>query len=338
MNEAAPSLAHLLRLSDDTGVFEHARGAIPRRHHGYCVDDVARALLVITREPAPTPGLQTLGQRCLAFLSHAQAEDGRFHNRFSYDRRWEDTPGTGDWWGRAVWALGTAAVGHPDAWMREEALVGFRLGIRQRSPFRRSMAFAALGAAEVVRADPTAAAARQLLRDAATAVGRPADDPRWPWPEARLTYANAVLPDALLAAGTALGDDRLVADGLTLLGWLLATETSDGHLSPTPVGGWGPGETRSRYDQQPIEAAALAEACTRAFACSGDPRWLVGIDLAAGWFHGGNDAGVVLLDPSTGGGYDGLTASGANTNQGAESTLALIATAQLRHAPARTAR
>jgi hypothetical protein len=190
------------------------------------------------------------------------------------------------------------------------------------------MAFAALGAAEVAVARPGDTSSRALLVAAGAKIGHPARDEAWPWPEPRLTYANAVVPDALIAAGSALDDDRLVDDGLYLLEWLLDAETRDNHLSVTPVGGWGPGEDRLIFDQQPIEAAALADACARAHACTGHPRWLAGVELAVGWFHGCNDAGLPLLDPSTGGGYDGLTVTGCNTNQGAESTLALISTAQ----------
>jgi hypothetical protein len=319
---------HLLRMSDDTGVFEHARGGVPRREHGYCVDDVARALLVITREGSPVPAVSALGERCMAFLAHAQAVDGRFHNRLGYDRRWHDKAGTGDWWGRALWALGTASVHHPRSSIRDDALACFDLGATRRSRWPRAMAFAALGAAEVALARPDDDASRQLLTAAVAAIGRPTGDPGWPWPEPRLTYANAVVPDALMAAGTALGDDGLVTDGLHLLAWLLETETRDGRFSPTAVGGWGPDEHRVTFDQQPIEAASLADACCRAFTCTGHPQWLAGLELAVSWFEGNNDAGLALLDPATGGGYDGLTTKGCNTNQGAESTLALISTGQ----------
>ncbi len=325
---APVSFRHLLRLSDDTGVFEHALGAVPRRGCGYCTDDVAHALVVVSREPAPGPDISALGARCLAFLAHAEAPDGRFHNRLTYDRRWEDAPGTGDWWGRAIWALGTAAARHPESSVRRDARACFELAATRRAPSRRSMAFAALGAAEVAAANPADDASRALLADAAATIGRSAPDPSWPWPEPRLTYANAVLPDALIAAGSALGDDRLIDDGLHLLAWLLETETRNGHLSPTSAGGWGPDEDRVTFDQQPIEAASLADACARAFALSRDRRWLDGVGLAIAWFHGENDAGVALVDASTGGGCDGLTVRGRNTNQGAESTLALISTSQ----------
>jgi hypothetical protein len=314
-------------MSDDTGLLEHARGAVPRRRYGYCVDDVARGLVVVSREQDATPEVGRLAECYLAFVSHALAPDGRCHNRFSYDRRWEDEPGTGDWWGRALGALGTAAAIHRDAWVRRDALEGFDLGAQCRSISPRAMAFAALGAAEVLHVQPSHAGARALIVDAVETIGPPAREP-WPWPAPRLAYANAVIPEALIAAGAATGDDALLASGLDLLGWLLEIETHDDHLSLTPVGGWAPGEARPGFDQQPIEAAAIADACARAFSVTQDPRWTAGIDRAVGWFLGDNDRGVPMYDGETGGGFDGLTATGRNANQGAESTLALISTLQ----------
>ena len=322
------SFDHLIRLSDDTGVFEHARGAIPRRSHGYCVDDNARALLVISREPSPTPEAVRLAERCLALLSHAQGPDGRFRNRLGFDRRFEDEPGDGDWWGRALWGLGVAVEANPRAEVRAEALAVFDLGCLVRSPHPRATAQAALGAAAVVRALPDHDGARRLLADATSSLGRPTNDPAWPWPELRLTYGNATLVEARLAAGSALGDPDLVQDGLVLLDWLLGTETQDGHLSLTPVAGWAPGEPRPAFDQQPIEAAAMADACVRAGEVTGDDRWLDGLRRSVGWFLGANDVGVPMFDPATGGGFDGLEADGRNANQGAESTLAFLSTLQ----------
>jgi len=322
------SFDHLLRLSDDTGLFEHALGAMPRRWCGYCVDDVARGLVVVSREENPPPEVASLGECYLSFLSDAFAPDGRCHNRLSYERHWEDEAGDGDWWGRALWGLGTAAAVHRDEWVRRDALVCFDLGARCRSASPRATAFATLGAAEVLRVHPSHAGARALVVDAVETIGRPAADESWPWPEPRLTYANAVVPDALIAAGGATEDDALLADGLHLLGWLLGTETRDDHLSLTPVGGWAPDEPRPGFDQQPIEAAAMADACARALSLTRDPRWSAGIDLALRWFLGHNDSGVPMYDAGTGGGFDGLHRSGRNANQGAESTLALISTLQ----------
>jgi hypothetical protein len=327
-----PSFDHLLRLSDDTGLLEHARGAVPRRREGYCTDDAARALVVISREPSPSSQLTALADRCLAFLVHAQAGDGASHNRLGYDRRWEDQPGLGDWWGRSLWGSGTAAARGRSARFRADALVHFETGAASRSPAPRAMAFAALGAAEVLTVRSDHGPALDLLKAAGAALGGRGDD-AWPWPEPRLTYANAHWPDALIAAGTALEDDHLVDHGLQLLDWLLGVETvgpvaGGAHLSLTPVGGWGAGEPRPGFDQQPIEAAALADACARAFLLTGNIGYAAGVNRAVAWFLGENDTQIPMYDARTGGGYDGLERYGRNDNQGAESTIALISTLQ----------
>jgi hypothetical protein len=327
---------HLLRMSDQVGLLEHADGAIPRREHGYCVDDVARGLLVLCREPLPSETVIELSGRYLTFLAHAQGPDGSFHNRLGYDRRWQDRPTTGDWWGRALWGLGTAAAGSPAPWIRGAALGFFERGAHHRPDHLRAMAFAALGAAQVLTVDPAHRLARDLLADAVLAIGAAAADEvgdrtrdqDWPWPQTRLAYGNAALPEVLLAAGRLLGDEAALARGLDLLGWLLEVESHDGRYSPTPVGGRGAADRAPGFDQQPVELAALADACATAFAITADPRWAAGVRLAAAWFAGENDSGTVMYDPVTGGGYDGLTASGRNANQGAESTLALLSTLQ----------
>ena len=190
------------------------------------------------------------------------------------------------------------------------------------------MAFATLGAAEVVAVLPDQVEARQLLGDSLCALGRPGPDELWPWPEDRLSYANASLAEALIAAGSALEDEAAIDDGLRLLAWLVDLQTTGDHLSLVPAGGWSPGEPQPGFDQQPIEVAALADACARAFDVTGDRGWRVVVARCVGWFLGNNDAGTPMHDPQTGGGYDGLERDGANLNQGAESTLAWLLTLQ----------
>jgi hypothetical protein len=326
-----PSFAHLVRLSDEVGLLEHADGADPRPSHGYRLDDVARGLVVICREPDPTPDLLRLAERYLAFVTRAQGPGGEFHNRLGYDRRWRDEPDTGDSWGRALWALGTVAARSPVGRLRDTAGACLDRGLRCRSRWPRAMAFAALGAAEILTARPNHTRARRLLADTATTIGPAGVDSRWLWPEPRLGYANAVLAEALIVSGRHLGRGAATAKGLRLLAWLLAQETRQGHLSVTPVGGWAPGEPRPGFDQRPIEVATLADACATAHGLTGDPRWTDGIHLAIRWFLGDNDAATEMRDPTTGGGYDGLTSTGRDANQGAESTLALLSTLQHGH-------
>ena len=325
------SFDHVISMSDRFGMFEHADHVEPRREHGYCTDDMARLLIVAVRDADQGPTVRDLSRDAFRFLASAQSVTGRTRNRRSADGRWHGRYGVEDCWGRSVWAFGTVAGRAPEPSMRASAMSYFNQAIGQRSPHRRAMAFAALGAAEVARHDPRHLRARRVLADAVAAIGPLAAEPDWPWPEPRLAYANAALPEALIAAGDVLGRPEVTEDGLTLLRWLLDRETLDGHLSPTPVGGAGRDDGPPRFDQQPIEVAALADACARAAMVTGDDAWRRGVDLAVRWFAGDNDGGAPMSDTETGGGYDGLTATGPNLNQGAESTLALIST--LQHTP-----
>lgn len=319
-----PCFDHLHRLSDSAGILEHAWYAVPRRSCGYTTDDVARALIMICREPSPSRSLVELAGAYLSFLVHAY-EDGRYHNRLTFDRSWADSPVSGDWHGRTLWALGTAARSGPTPWIADTARVLFEQSARLDTVYPRPHAYAALGCVEVLAAEPSNPRARQLLERCTEMLPRPADDQSWPWPEARLTYDNARLPQALLAAGEVLEDSGLAADGLKLLEWLVQIETRRDHFSFVPVDGWDPAEPRPAFDQQPLEAAAMADACLTAWRLTADDQWLDYVRKAADWFLGANDVGVELYDCNTGGCRDGLSASGANQNQGAESTLAALA-------------
>jgi hypothetical protein len=325
-----PRFDHLLHLTDERGTHEHAKLTEPRPEHGYCTDDMARVLVVSTREPHPDRAVRGLVELSLGFLGDAQGLDGDYRNRMSDRGRWEDRPTLEDCWGRSVWALGTAAAHTDTDWVRQTAMTQFERAARRRSPWPRAMAFAAVGAAELLAAKPEHREARMLLTAAGEMLQVLDDDAgAGSWPEPTLTYANAVIPEAMIAAGSLLDRPLLLQRGLDLLGWLLDHETIDGHLSVTPAGGDAPGSFRPAFDQQPIEVAALADACARAAGVDGaNPAWSQGVGRAVAWFLGANDGAHVMWDPATGGGFDGLEAGGPNRNQGAESTLALLATLQ----------
>ncbi len=328
LDNPEPVYDHLIYMTDARGTFEHALFSEPRPEHGYCSDDMARVLVVATREPERASAMRTLAMLSLSFLQDALVSDGRCRNRMNRHGSWEDSPTLDDCWGRSIWGLGTAASHSDDHLIRHLAARALERAMTQRSLWPRAMAFAALGAAEVLSICPDDTKARCLLSDAADAMTGSRQQARWPWPEQRLTYANATLPEAMIAAGTALERPLLVKQGLDLLEWLLDRETRGGHLSVTPAGGSDPDDHGPAFDQQPIEVAALADACARAQAVDGDRRWMDGITAATDWFLGDNDGGVLMWDPSTGGAFDGLQRTGANLNQGTESTLALLSTMQ----------
>jgi hypothetical protein len=327
---AAP-FSHLQRLTDNIGLFQHADGVVPLHADGYSVDDVARGLLVVCREPSPPPQeLVVLGRRYLYFLAQAQALGGKFQNHLGYDRQWRGQPGTDDGWGYALWALGTAATRGPTTGIREESFMRFSRSTRVSSPSAHAMAFAALGAAEILDSHPGHHAALALLYRAHIAIGDPAADAGRPRPAPGLSYAGAAIAEAVIVSGHYLGNDRLLRKGLRMLEWLLATETRNGHLSVVSQQGRSPGEAalQPASDQRPAEVAALADACVRAATVTADDTWLSGVRMCVAWFLGDNDARVPLLDERTGGCSDGLTSAGRSRNQGAESTLAMIAVLQ----------
>lgn len=317
---------HLEALTGTHGLFEHADHRSPRLEHGCCTDDNARLLVVTSREPDEgTPG--RLSRVALAFCQKSMAPDGRVRNRMDVTGHWTDTASTDDCWGRCMWGLGVAATHHDDPTVNTVARGLFTIGARQRSSWSRAMAFAALGAADLLATDPTDDVARAVLIDAVLAIGSPAHGD-WRWPEARLRYANATLAEALIAAGAALDDVGVLDDGLSMLEWLLDRESRAGWLSVVGTDGAGADDLDPQFDQQAIEVAALADACWRAYTLTLNQRWADGVLLADAWFDGANDAHAVMHDPLSGGGYDGLHAHGVNLNQGAESTLALVSTRQ----------
>lgn len=328
-----PVRVHLDRMSDATGIFQHAAGADPDPAHGHCVDDVARALQVDLLQ-ALRLGWEAVADsawRNLRFLQSAfDPEAGRFRNFRSIDGRWSPEPASDDCQGRALHALGDAVVAPFDMPFAAEALALFRIGLpaaRQlTSP--RAIASVVLGCAAVVHAGGSTSVTTAYRRHARTLAAivehgilefGGAD---WPWPEPALTYENALVPRALIVAGAALHDDRMRRRGLDMLDWLIGVQVApEGHLSPVGNTWWQRHGTRGRFDQQPIEAFSLLAAVQAAFAVTGNPRFHEAGERAYAWFLGGNDLGIAVADPARGSCHDGLTATGLNDNRGAESTL-----------------
>jgi len=328
MTSPAPIFDHLQRLTDARGTATRARLSEPVRAEGYRTDDMARVLVIATREPDAAGEVNRLARIAIQFLNDAQSFAGKCRNLMDRNGNWIDEPATEDTWGRCLWGLGTAAAHSEVGLIRRLAIIQFDRSAKVRSQSTRAMAFAALGAAELLAVEPGHRAARALLADYAAGSAQSGGDDRWRWPEARLGDANAVVPEAMIATGVALEDAALQQRGLDLLGWLIGYETAAGHLSPTPAGGRGPDDSRPGFDQQPNQVSSIADACARAARADTGAIWPDSVRAAAAWFGGDNDAGVPMWDPLTGAGFDSLHADGADPNQGAESTLAVLSTLQ----------
>ncbi|MFB5085484.1 glycosyltransferase family 4 protein [Symbiobacterium thermophilum] len=334
-----PRLSHLQRLTDPTGVIQHAVGPIPNLTTGYTSDDNARALLVSVWAARAGEATAQLSETYLAFLAYAQRPDGWFHNAFSYDRNPLAEDRSEDCQARCLWGLAAAATqlgGSSVAWTAAHL---FRRGLAPCGSIRtlRGRAGVAVAMAEWLehrRADgrpdgaPTDDEVRaHLIRaaDGLTDAWKQHATRDWAWFEDRLTYDNALLPYALLRAGRILDVPEYRRIGLTALEFLAGATFRDGVFWPIGNDGWYVrGGRRAEFDQQPLEATAMVLACQEAGAVTGDKVWH-GMALdAARWFTGRNALGVPLLDPETGGCHDGLNPHGVNRNQGAESTLAWL--------------
>lgn len=320
--DAQVNLAHLQTLSGPHGLFEHAVMAKPRVSHGYTTDDNGRCL-VITAGMTSSQG-RVLFERSLDFLARGFTPRG-WRNRMAADGRWLDRLGSEDAHGRAVWGLGHAAK-QGNLPRELHSMLNDALGRPLTAP--RAVAYALIGASGALAVDQLRDAARHALADLTPVLPRPRPGP-WEWPEDRLTYDNARIPQAMILAGDATGDLGLTDLGLDLLRWLVETEWAGDHFSFTPVGGRGRGETGPAFDQQPLEAWAMADACLLAADLTGDVWWSERAVSAVGWFGGENDGGVVMYDPVTGACFDGLEADGVNRNCGSESTLAALAAMRL---------
>ena len=329
-----PGLDHLVTLSDDVGVIQHAVEDIPNRSTGYCTDDVARAFIVAVARLRLVPddkAAERIASTSLSFLHDAQLEDGRFHNFMSHARNWLDEVGTPDSIGRAIWALGYGMrYASKDSWRRQCArMVERALPAVDDLHYLRSRAYAALGLTHALAAVPDFHAARIALTAIASglrAAYLATRGENWDWFEPLMTYDNARLPEALIRIGMALHDDESIAVGLRTFAFYSKTTVENGIYVPIGNDGWYVrGGPRARYAQQPLEATALIDAAHAAFDATGDPAYAALARVGLEWFYGRNSRTMLLA--RGGGCCDGLDESGVNLNMGAESTLAFLAAA-----------
>ena len=319
---------------------QHAIGALPDPAHGYCTDDVARALRVdlLHQRELGWAAVAASAGRHVSFLAEAFLPSaGRFRNFRAVDGSWLDNGGSEDCQGRALQALGETVLLAPDARMVATAgpLLEQALPAARELIALRARASSLLGCAAAVRGGMggEAETTLRLLAARLEATFRTCTDPSWPWPEPVLTYENALPARALITGGERLGDGRMVRVGSRILDWLIETQTAaEGHLSPVGNDGWWRRDgARAQFDQQPIEATTLLLAAAAAYEATGQDRYRQAMEMAYAWFLGANDVAARIAEPERGGCHDGLTPSGVNENQGAESTLMwLIALEEIR--------
>jgi glycosyltransferase involved in cell wall biosynthesis len=334
-------LDHFNRMTDDTGMLQHAIFTIPNRREGYTTDDNARALIfsvlleqMTKQQIGKTDSLlSSSAGPYLSFLEHAfNPGKGRFKNFLRYDRRWNEPVGSEDSHGRALWGLGTVLGRSRDQGFRGAAGRLFEFSLPAVLEFHspRAWAYTLLGIQEYLTSYPgdrDAQKMRSALSVRLLEMYESIRRPDWKWFENVLAYGNARLPQALLLVGAACSDDRMVSAGLESLDWLSQTQHCEINRHFVPIGSQGffhqDGE-KARFDQQPLEAAGAVSACLQAYRVTGDSRWRTEAWSAFNWFLGDNDLQLPLYDSVTGGCRDGLHPDRANENQGAESTLSFL--------------
>jgi glycosyltransferase involved in cell wall biosynthesis len=328
-------LEHLSRMTDLTGIFQHAILTVPNFSEGYCTDDNARAFILATlldelkEEPAQ---VETLSSTYAAFLNYAfDDKTKRFHNFLSFDRRWLDEQGSEDCHARALWALGVGVGRSPHRSFQIMAGQLFARALPVVTEFTspRAWAFSLIGIHEYLRrlaGDRLVSQIREGLRARLMDIFDRASHPDWPWFEEKLSYDNAKLAHALILSGRVNGYQKAFDRGLEALRWLVKMQTSEnGHFRPIGSNGfYQRGSTRSAFDQQPIEAYAMVSACLEAYRATSDSWWYQQAHRAFDWFLGWNDLGLELHSINTGGCCDALHVDRVNMNQGAESTLAFL--------------
>jgi glycosyltransferase involved in cell wall biosynthesis len=330
------NLGHVEVMTDGTGMLQHATFNVPRYDEGYCVDDNARALLLMTLlEDAGSDDprfVRKMASRYLAFVSDAFDRPlGRFRNFMSYSRLWRDEQGSEDSHGRALWALGTVVglSADPGRLSLAGALFHEALPAVSRFSSPRAWAYTLLGIEQYLHAfegDRNVQAAGKAIAGRLLTLFRQTDQPEWPWCENRVTYCNARLPQALIATGSWSGDASMLATGLRSLEWLTTIQrTPDGYFAPVGTNGFfDRGQAAAVFDQQPVEACATVSACMHAFRATGDHRWAEHARSAFTWFLGQNQLQLALYNPLSGGCRDALHADRLNENEGAESTLSFL--------------
>jgi hypothetical protein len=328
-------LDHLFRMSDSTGIFQHACFTVPNFAEGYCTDDNARALvlaLMLQKLGYSSLPLATQAATYAAFLNHAfDRTTRRFRNFMSFDRRWLEDVGSEDCQGHALWALGlcVSQTGLSSFQMLAAQVFEHALPVATEFASPRAWAFTLIGIDEYLQRFGGDRRANQIRESLTTRLMQSYTDAAnedWHWFEEVVSYANAKLPHALILSGRCMNAEQMLQTGLKALRWLVKVQTSPtGAFRPIGSNGfYRRGQEPAQFDQQPIEAQATISACIEAYHATSDMFWVAEARRAFEWFLGRNDLGLALYDPGTGGCRDGLHVDRLSQNQGAESTLAFL--------------
>ncbi|OFY78905.1 MAG: glycosyl transferase [Bacteroidetes bacterium RIFOXYA12_FULL_35_11] len=326
------SLDHIKRMTDDTGIIQHAKFGIPNLKEGYCLDDNARALLMALmayRQKKDKLALN-LAPIYLSYIHYMQNKDGTFRNFLSFSRNFLDEVGSEDSFGRTIWALGYLLGNAPnDAYYQTGKLVFFDASPNfEKLQSIRAIANSMVGISYYLRSNPSDESMTERLRNLAGKLIKNYEEnssPDWKWFEPLLAYDNGILPLALLHSAEILYDDKISKIALETMNFLTEITLKDGYLSIIGNEKWYKKEgERSMFAQQPVDALAMVLMYHQAFHLTKDKEYLTKLFSSFMWFMGENDLRMNLFDFETKGCCDGFEKYGVNRNQGAESSLSYL--------------
>lgn len=319
-------------ITDETGIFQHAKFSTPNRNEGYTADDNARALIVCTKHNKlnKKPKIAKLANTYLSFLHHMQMKNGKLHNFLGYDRQFLDKQGSDDSLGRAIWAFGHVINSNLE---QEKKLLAKELfdkalphALNSTSP--RTKAFTILGLSQYQSAHPKNNTLTQKIKELVEQLLKLYNQKastNWSWFEACLTYCNARLPQALFEAYKHTKDKTTLQVAKNSFNFTLKTQMNNGIFTPIGNNGWyKKGGIKAIYDQQPVEASCMTKTALTAFQITQNTRFKTTAQTIFQWYHGKNTQALKVYDPNTGSCYDGITPQGLNLNQGAESTITYL--------------
>lgn len=317
---------HIFRMTDDTGMFQHAVDGIPDLAEGYTADDNARALVMasLLYEKNSKPIYADLLYRYAAFLAYAQNQDGTFRNFMGYNREFLEKTGSEDCFGRCLWAICyTLSRESTPRTIRRVLHMQYARAVQRCMSlhFPRAKAYAVVALTYLGKTGPYQAELRSLTESLAQAY-RSHREETWRWFEDEMTYCNFVLPRAMLAAAHVLGEDEWKAIGLESLRFLESKTSEGGHFHAIGCRGWlKKGGAPALFDEQPVEPCGGVLAYLTAYETTGESGWLERARICFSWYLGNNAQKACMIDPETGGCYDGACGDRINRNQGAESLV-----------------
>ena len=324
-------LDYLKSITDDTGIFQHAKFCIPKRTEGYTTDDNARALIACVKYHAlkRDPKMKALASIYLAFLNHMQRPDGHFHNYLSYERTYLDVDASEDCIGRALWSCGCTVNSSLPKDMKMVAKDIFDRGLPWvwKTTSLRFYAFAIMGISQYLRSIPNDNLKLSIGKIADNLIQNYQDIAKedWHWFEHSLTYDNARLPQALFVAYRVVGNKKYLDIAKESMDFLVETQMVDGVFIPIGNDGWYKrGGNRPYYDQQPLEAAAMVDAAVDGYIATREKHYIDLANKVFGWYMGKNSRKLMVYNAETGGCFDGLSADKINMNQGAESSISYL--------------